>query len=254
MIKISEPDPALSRLPRTYYLVGHTLARRLPVCADDTPEDLAREIDAAKTKVSSLCPVTPAEYEWAAAQVSMLAHVSACMAELRDPALGFQQRMQVRAQMTSMLRQAAGAQRTLERMMVRREKRDADPAQAQSAEWAEHIAYSTMTRPFAQVFGAAEGGAEPGADVEVVGGGPAPAMTFESDGRELAPSLEPDLETESEDPPDVAWYEAVYPERAAVIRAYGGVPPDARFGPPDGAMVRALLAAGSSVRGVGPPG
>ena len=243
MIQTSEPDPALSRLPRTYYLVGHTLSQRLPARAEDTPEDLARDMDAAKTKVSSLCPVTPAEYEWAAAQVSMLAHVSACMAELRDPALSFQQRMQARAQMTSMLRQAAGAQRTLERMMARREKRDADPAQAQSAEWAEHIAYSTMTRPFAQVFGEEEAPAE----VEVVGGGPAPAMTFESDG------FEPDRETESEDPPDVAWYEAVYPERAAAIRAHGGVPPDARFGPPDGAMVRALLAVGPSGRGVGPP-
>ena len=249
-METNEPDPTLRRLPRTYYLVGHTLSQGLPARAEDTPEDLAREMDAAKTKVSSLCPVTAAEYEWAAAQVSMLAHVSACMAELRNPTLSFQERMKVRAQMTSMLRQAAGAQRTLERMMAQREKRDADPARAQSAEWAEHIAYSTMTRPFAQIFGEVEAAAE----VEVVGGGPAPAMTFESDGREPDPSLEPDQESESEDPPDVAWYEAVYPERAAVIRAHGGVPPDARFGPPDGAMVRALLAARPSVRGVGPPG
>ena len=170
MIEISEADPTLRRHSRAYFLVGFRLSTSLPARADDTMAALAWEMDAAMTKVSSLCTVT-------------------------------------------------------------------------AAEWAEHIAYSTMTRPFAQVFGEEEAPAE----VEVVGGGPAPAMTFESDG------FEPDRETESEDPPDVAWYEAVYPERAAAIRAHGGVPPDARFGPPDGAMVRALLAVGPSGRGVGPP-
>jgi hypothetical protein len=157
MIEITEPDPSLHRLTRACFLVGHRLSQSLPVA--DSPEDMARDIDAAKTKLASLCPVTPAEYNVASAHVEMLAHMSACMRELRDPALTLQQRMQVRAQMASMLRQALGAQRTLERMMAQRVKRDAVPAEAQAAAWAEHIAYSTMTRPFAQVFGEGDDGA-----------------------------------------------------------------------------------------------
>jgi hypothetical protein len=37
-------------------------------------------------------------------------------------------------------------------------------------------------------------------------------------------------------------YEAIYPDRAALIRRHGGVPDDVTFGPPDEDMVRALLA------------
>jgi hypothetical protein len=258
--------------------VGHTLSQSLPVA--DTPEDMAREIDAAKTALASLCPVTPAEYNVASAHVGMLAHMAGCMQELRDPALTFQQRMQVRAQMASMLRQALGAQRTLERMMAQRVKRDAVPKEADAAGVAEHIAYSAMTRPFAQVFGEGEvARATPqppplsDADVEGVGDLPEPVlgraspprgrtMTLKRDGCDAnaAPtptptsSQAPDPESEIDDSPDVAWYEAVYPERAALIRGYGGVPGDVSFGPPDEATVRALLATRPMVGGAGPPG
>ena len=263
MIEIAEQDPGLRRLPRAYYWVGHTLSQSLPV--RDSAEDMAREIDAAKTKLASLCPVTPAEYEVASAHVGMLAHMAGCMQELRDPALTFQQRMQVRAQMASMLRQALGAQRTLERMMARREKRDAVPQTAQSAEWAEHIAYSTMTRPFEKVFGEEEvvhaaprATPTPDAEADVVGGPPEPVLGRASPDRARdpipTPNSDPVPENEVEDQPDPAWYEAVYPERAALIRACGGVPREASFGPPDEAMVRALLAARPSAGGAGPPG
>ena len=281
MIEITEHDPTLHRLPRAYYWVGHRLSQSLPVAG--SPEDMAREIDAAKTKLASLCPVTPAEYNVASAHVEMLAHMSACMQELRDPALTLQQRMQVRAQMASMLRQALGAQRTLERMMAQRVKRDAVPAEAQAAAWAEHIAYSTMTRPFAQVFGEGDDGAlsssspgvpeaaqfrdsVPDAEAQGVGGPPSRTMTRKNDDRDLNadfnpsqgpspdPGSNPTPAAEAEDPPDVAWYEAVYPERAALIRACGGVPGDVRFGPADEATVQALLATRPLAGGAGPPG
>ena len=40
---------------------------------------------------------------------------------------------------------------------------------------------------------------------------------------------------------DAALYEAIYPQRAALIRRYGGVPHDADFGAPEDDLVRVLL-------------
>ncbi len=127
MIEISEADPTLRRHSRAYFLVGFRLSTSLPARADDTMTALAWEMDAAMTKVSSLCTVT-------------------------------------------------------------------------AAEWAEHIASSTMTRPFSQVFGEGEGGAVsvsasmaevgpcpdsvPDAEVEGVGGPPSRTMTVERDERD----------------------------------------------------------------------
>jgi hypothetical protein len=113
----------------------------------------------------------------------------------------------------SMVRQSQAAFRTLLRAQAVREKRDADPIKAGTAAWAEHIAASAMTE----------------------------ALTASK--REPAP---PEPEPEP-DAPDVALYEAIYPDRAALIRRHGGVPADVTFGPPDEAMVHALLATRSPV-------
>ena len=103
--------------------------------------------------------------------------------------------------------------RTLQRTQAIREKRDADPIRAGTAAWAEHMAASAMTD----------------------------ALTVSK------PELvQPDPEAEP-DAPDVALYEAIYPDRAALIRRHGGVPADVTFGPPDEDMVRALLATRSPV-------
>ena len=39
----------------------------------------------------------------------------------------------------------------------------------------------------------------------------------------------------------------IYPRRAAEIRAYGGVPPTATYGPPDAETVQALIASTSPI-------
>lgn len=49
------------------------------------------------------------------------------------------------------------------------------------------------------------------------------------------PLLRTDLEAEVED------YAIRYPRRVQAIRRHGGLPPDCAFGPPDGALLAALL-------------
>jgi hypothetical protein len=111
----------------------------------------------------------------------------------------------------SMVRQSQAALRTLLRAQAVREKRDADPIKAGTAAWAEHMTASAMTKALTSLK-------------------PEP----------VPPEPEPDA-------PDVALYEAIYPDRAALIRRHGGVPADVTFGPPDEAMVHALLATRSPV-------
>jgi hypothetical protein len=115
------------------------------------------------------------------------------------------------AQAASMMRHSQAALCTLQRTQAIREKRDADPIKAGTAAWAEHMAAAAMTD----------------------------ALT--------SPKPEPaPPEPDAPDAPGVALYEAIYPDRAALIRRHGGVPADVTFGPPDEDMVRALLATRST--------
>jgi hypothetical protein len=103
----------------------------------------------------------------------------------------------------SMMRQSQAALRTLLRAQAVREKRDAN---ALTAAWIGHMAPAALTD----------------------------SLTA-SKGEPAQP--EPEL-----DAPDVALYETIYPERAALIRRHGGVPADVTFGPPDEDTVRAFIA------------
>ena len=62
---------------------------------------------------------------------------------------------------------------------------------------------------------------------------PAPEPTPEP-----APAAEPEL-TEAER------YAIIYPRRAALIRRLGGLPEDCDFGPPDDALVQAVISSTS---------
>jgi hypothetical protein len=118
----------------------------------------------------------------------------------------------------SMVRQSQAALRTLLRAQAIREKRDADPIKAGTAAWAEHMTASAMMDALTSLK-------------------PEP----------VPPEREPAPPEPEPDAPDVALYEAIYPDRAALIRRHGGVPEDVTFGPPDEDMVRALLATRSPV-------
>ena len=215
MIHITEPEPNPDyiRTREAYSHLVYTLSISLPPPPDASPEALHQRNQSAITQVAELCPVTAAEAALAAQYVAGAAHAMACLRLGSLPDIDPVMVLKCYAQAASLMRQSQAALRTLQRTQALRAKRDANPVTADAAAWAEHIAAASMTDALTALK-------------------PEPAPPK----REPAP-LEPEP-----DAPDVALYEAIYPDRAALIRRHGGVPPDVTFGPPDEATVRALLA------------
>jgi hypothetical protein len=212
MTQITEPDPAYIRTREAHHHLIDTLLATLPPPPDASPEALHCRNQSAIAQVTGLCPVTAAEAALAAQYVAGTAHAMACMRLASLPDTDRVMALKCYAQAASMMRHSQAALRTLQRTQAIREKRDADPIKAGTAAWAEHMAAAAMTD----------------------------ALT--SPKPEMAP---PEPEPEP-DAPDVALYEAIYPDRAALIRRHGGVPADVTFGPTDEDMVRALLATRST--------
>jgi hypothetical protein len=208
MTHITEPDPDYIRNRDAHQHLIYTLSTSLPPLQDASPQALHCRNQSAIAQVSGLCPVNAAEAMMAAQYVVTTAQAMECARRANHPDTSMELGVKYTVLAASMVRQSQAALRTLLRAQAVREKRDADPIKAGTAAWAEHIAASAMTE----------------------------ALTASK--REPAP---PEPEPEP-DAPDVALYEAIYPDRAALIRRHGGVPPDVTFGPPDEAMVQALLA------------
>ena len=209
MTHTTEPNPDYIRTREAYSHLVYTLSISLPPPPDASPEALHQRNQSAITQVAELCPVNAAEAALAAQYVSGTAHAMACLRLGSHQGTDVVMTLKCYAQAASLMRQSQAALRTLQRTQALRAKRDANPVTADAAAWAEHIAVASMTD----------------------------ALTLSKP--ELASPPPPEPAT---DAPDVALYEAIYPDRAALIRRHGGVPADVSFGPPDEDMVRALLA------------
>ncbi len=214
MTQITEPDPAYLRTREAYHHLIYTLSTSLPPPRDASPEALHRRNESAIAQVAALCPANAAEAALAGQYVAANAQAMECLRLTNHPGTDMVMALKCNAQAASMMRQSQAAFRTLLRTQAAREKRDADPINAGTAGWTEHIAASAMT------------------DALTLS-----KQELASPKREPAPP-EPQPEP---DAPDVALYETIYPERAALIRRNGGVPADVTFGPPDEDTVRALV-------------
>jgi hypothetical protein len=215
MTQITEPEtnPDYIRTREAHSHLVYTLSTSLPPPPDTSPEALHQRNQSAITQVAELCPVNAAEAALAAQYVAGAAHVMACLRLGSLQGTDVVMAMKCYAQAASLMRHSQAALRTLQRTQAVRKKRDADPVTADAAAWAEHIAAASMTNALTALK-------------------PEPAP----------PTPEPEPPEPELDAPDVALYEAIYPDRAALIRRHGGVPADVTFGPPDEDMVRALLA------------
>ena len=216
MTQITEPDPAYLRTREAYHHLVYTLSTSLPPPRDASPEALHRRNESAIAQVAALCPANAAEAALAAQYVAANAQAMECLRLTNHPGTDLAMALKCSAQAASMMRQSQAALRTLLRTQAAREKRDADPINAGTAAWTEHMAAASMTD----------------------------ALTL-SQGEPASPKPEPNAPDVA--PPDVALYETLYPERAALIRRHGGVPADVTFGPPDEDIVRALIATRSPV-------
>ena len=135
------------------------------------------------------------------------------------------------AQGLSALRESRQARALLARLQAVREKREADPAATDRAAWSEHCTLGLMTDALAE---------SPGEPVPVLAPAPSPAPA-------PPPAPEPPAQAAAEPPADTEpkrdlaaeaeMYAIMYPRRARLIRARGGLPDDIDFGPPDPELV-----------------
>ena len=224
MTQSTAPDPAYLRTREAYQYLVYTLSTSLPPPPGDSPEVLHLRNQAAIAQVAALCPANAAEAALAAQSVAANAQAMECLRLAHHPDTDLAMGLKCNNQATSMMRQSHSGLNALLRLQAAREKRDANAVTAGAAMWTEHMAAASMTDALTKPR------PEPAA----------PLIPTEPDSLET-PDLEPpDLET-----PDLELYEALYPQRAALIRRHRGVPADVTFGPPDEAMVRALVASRS---------
>jgi hypothetical protein len=193
------------------------LCRELPSVPDDDPEARAARQNSAMDAVVALHPDNAFEARLAVRIVSTDAHAADA---LRSAALaaGDPERVrQCRAQVASMARQSDAALRALLRIQATREKQEAamhPAAMGRAGYWFKEVS-------------------APGPDRDP---GPTPAQP-----KPEPKPAPPDIDAEAR------LYAALYPERVARIREAGGLPPHLDFGPPEPAIVAALL------RGAVPP-
>jgi hypothetical protein len=182
-----------------------TLCALLPPPAAGTPEAHAAREEAAMAAVAALHPADAFEAQLAAQIVAADAHTKECLRLAVQPGQHPQEIRRHRSEAVTMMRQMQGALRILQRRQAAQEKGEAamNPVEMERAGyWFRDVSL------------------------------PPP---------ELAPA--PDAASEPEPSPltDAEQYAAIYPDRAARIRAAGGLPAQLDFGPPEPAIVEALV-------------
>jgi hypothetical protein len=226
---ITEPpaDP-FQLLPKAVWriIVADLYAGVAPPTLTD-PALIAERVHAAIATIASMCPVNAEEANIAARVVIADAQAKDCIRHARtvfsDPGVA----MKCQAQANHMMRTANAARSLLLRVQAARRKRDSVQATCEQDAWTIH---------------ATEG------------------LLLAADGQPLTrPPAKPQAEPEPPPPPvtggddrfaryDAAeQYALLHPRRAAEIRAYGGVPPTATYGPPEPEIVLALISSTSPI-------
>jgi hypothetical protein len=196
-----------------------SLCELLPPPRIDTPETRARRADAAMEAVIALHPGDACEALLAAQIIGADAHAKDCMRSAIEPRTQPEDARRSRAQAGMMLRYMQSGLRMLKRDQAVREKLEAamHPATMGRAGWWFRDASVPEAEP-------ADGEAPPPDAVP-----PAAATPPE---QAIA---------------DAELYAAIYPGRAASIRAYGGLPPNIDYGPPEPELVEALVSGTSRI-------
>ena len=197
------------------------LCGSLPAPPADTPDARAAREDAAMAAVAALHPADAFEARLAVRIVAMEAHAADALRSASLAAADPDAQHRCRSQAASMARQADGGLRALLRIQATREKQLAQghPAAMQRAGYW----FREITVP--EAAPSAEPPVPPPVSAPLAAAVPASA----------APAP---VDSEFE----ARRYAALYPDRTARIRAAGGLPAKLDFGPPDPAIVAALIA------------
>ena len=198
--------------PATTRHAFHTLLSALPPPVPDTAEERATRDEDAIAAVAALYPADAFEARLAARIVAADSHAMDCLRSAIQPGLDPLDVRRCRAQANSMMRQSQSALHALQRRQAAREKAEAalNPAAMERAGYY-----------FRDVSVPAPDEAPP----------PVPAD----------PSPAADIAAEADQ------YAAIYPDRAARIRANRGLPKNLDFGPPSPELVHAIVTGTSPI-------
>jgi hypothetical protein len=212
-------DPSF-RLPADmYYQLIHTLCAVIrPV--SDSPEDLARRDNAVIAQIACLLPANGDEAELAAQLVAARAEAMHWLSRARQFPEDDAFALKCSAEAAKWTREARNLRALLLRVQASREKREKDAATADRAAWTEHCAIGLMAN--------------------AMSGAPFVAMPEPSP---QPPAAEPAHDEKPRSGPIALAeeYARIYPERAALIRRHGGVPPNTKFGPPGDDVIHGVV-------------
>jgi len=221
------PADPFQLLPRAVYrtIIADLYAGVPPPDLTD-PELIAERVHAAIAEIAAMCPVNADEARIAARAVIADAQARECIRHARtlfnDPIRA----MKSQAQANHDMRTANAARSLLLRVQAVRRKREAVQATREQDAWTIHATEGLLLD----------------ADGHIPDAPPPPE-----------PAPEPPPPPARDDDDKFARYDAaeqyalMYPRRAAEIRAYGGVPPTATYGPPEPETAQALIASTSSI-------
>ena len=209
------PADPFQRLPKAVYrTIVADLYADIPSPHLTDPELIAERVHAAIAEIASMFPANAEEARIAARVVTADAQAGDCIRHARalfnDPIPA----MKCHAQANHMMRTANAARSLLLRVQAARRKREAIPATCDQDAWTIHATEGLLL--------AADGHAT---------AAPPPPATHDDDRFARYDAAEQ--------------YALMYPSRAAEIRACGGVPPTAPYGPPEPETAQALIASTS---------
>jgi hypothetical protein len=198
--------------PAVTFDVLHTLRTSLPPPVTDDPGDFDARIETAMAVVVAYHPGDISEALLAAQIVCADAHAKDCFRLAVAPAADADTTRRCRSQAAVMMRLMQSGLRSLQRTPEIREKLEAamHPATMERAGWWWRDA------------------SVPGPDEP-----PAPP-----DAAELVAGDEPALDEIAR---EAEHYAMIYPDRTALIREHGGLPPRVTFGPPEPELVGAIV-------------
>ncbi len=217
------PTHTLPNLPASVtYDVLHTLRTTLPPPVTDTPGDLEARIETAMAAVVAYRPADISEALLAAQIVAADAHAKDCFRLAVKPGQDAETTRRCRGQAAAMMRLMQSGLRALQRTQEMREKAEAamhSAAMERAGYWFRDVA---VPAPAAS---------------PALAEAPAPHLDAPSAPSAAAVHDKPVFDAVAE----AEHYALIHPDRAAQIRAHGGLPSRLTFGPPEPAIVAALV-------------
>jgi hypothetical protein len=207
------------RLAREIYA---DLCRDLPPPSPDTPEARTARDERAMAAVAALIPENAYEAELAALIVAKVFHSKHALHDASQPDLTVDARNNLRNQASRMDRDSQSGLRNLLRLQAVRHKAE-DAARPAAMERAGYWYKDSLE----------------------MAGRPLPLLAPEPADDAPPPGEPPRRVLSQMDPAEQ--FAALYPQRAALIRAYGGLPPNINFGAPEPDLVAAIVASTSPI-------